>query len=263
MFMRILITGANGQLGTALQTQLFEHELFTADLPDIDITNKDQIVDEVTQYRPDVVIHCAAYTDVDGAALNPDLAYRVNGLGTQNVALACLKAGADMVHISTNEVFAGDRPDGYEEWMPVTPINPYARSKAAAEFMVRGILSKYYVVRTAWLYAKGGHNFIHAILNSAREGDKLRIVADDLENMSQIVIDDAQIAGRQLGMRQAGVKKGRRGRDKCERRHQVIKLHGHCLAVFFQYGEAHGNPHPKGLRGLDQLLLAPDQIAFI
>lgn len=180
--MRIFITGANGQLGTALQTQLYEHELFTADLPEIDITNKEQLVDEVTRCRPDVVIHCAAYTDVDGTAQNPELAYRVNGLGTQNVALACLHAGADLVHISTNEVFAGDQPDGYEEWMPANPINPYGRSKAAAEFHVRGILSKYYIVRTAWLYARGGHNFIHAILNIAREGGQLRVVADEVGN---------------------------------------------------------------------------------
>jgi dTDP-4-dehydrorhamnose reductase len=182
MLMRIFITGASGQLGTALQTQLSEHELFTADLPEIDITNKEQLVDEVTQYRPDVVIHCAAYTDVDGAAQNPELAYHVNGLGTQNVALACLHAGADLVHISTNEVFAGDQPDGYEEWMQANPINPYGRSKAAAEFHVRGILSKYYIVRTAWLYARGGHNFIHAILNTAREEGQLRIVADEVGN---------------------------------------------------------------------------------
>jgi dTDP-4-dehydrorhamnose reductase len=182
MLMRIFITGANGQLGTALQIQLTEYELFCADLPEVDITNKQQLLSEMKGFQPDVVIHCAAYTDVEGAAKNPQLAYRVNGLGTQNVALACLQLGAEMLHISTNEVFAGDQPDGYEEWMRIDPINPYARSKAAAEYHVRSILSRYYIVRTAWLYARGGHNFIHAILHSAREGRKLRVVSDEVGN---------------------------------------------------------------------------------
>ena len=180
--MRIFITGANGQLGTALQNQLSEHELRAADLPQIDITNHQQIVGEIKGFQPDVVIHCAAYTDVEGAALDPELAYRVNGLGTQNVALACLQAGADLVHISTNEVFAGDQPDGYEEWMPLNPMNPYARSKTAAEFHVRSILSRSYIVRTAWLYARGGHNFIHAILRAAQEERALRVVSDEVGN---------------------------------------------------------------------------------
>lgn len=180
--MRIFITGANGQLGRALQAQLSDHELLAADLPEIDITDYEMIVDAVMSFRPDAVIHCAAYTDVEGCALNPEMAYRVNGLGTQNVALACLRAGADMVSLSTNEVFAGDRPEGYEEWMPVNPQNPYAISKAAAEFHVRGILSRHYIVRTAWLYAEGGQNFIHAVLRAAKEGRQLRVVADEIGN---------------------------------------------------------------------------------
>ena len=180
--MRIFITGANGQLGMALQRQLTSHELAVTDLPDMDITDTQAIIEATVNFAPDVVLHCAAYTDVDGCALNPSLAYRVNGLGTQNVALACQRSGAEMVHISTNEVFAGDRPDGYDEWMPVDPINPYACSKAAAEFHVRGLLSKFYIVRTAWLYADGGKNFIHSILRSAEKSTALRVVADEIAN---------------------------------------------------------------------------------
>jgi dTDP-4-dehydrorhamnose reductase len=180
--MRIFITGASGQLGSALQIQLSEHELFPADLPGIDITDSQKIVGQIKSFQPDIVIHCAAYTDVEGAANNPELAYKVNGLGTQNVALACLQADTDLVHISTNEVFAGNQPDGYEEWMDLNPINPYGRSKVAAEYYVRTILSKYYIIRTAWLYAQGGHNFIHTILHSAREGNQLSVVADEVGN---------------------------------------------------------------------------------
>lgn len=201
--MRIFITGADGQLGTALQNQLSHHELFGADLPEIDITDNETIVAAVMNFHPDVVLHCAAYTDVEGAAQNPELAYRINGLGTQNVALACLRAGADMVHMSTNEVFAGNQPEGYEEWMPADPQNPYAYSKVAAEQHVRAILSHYYIVRTAWLFAPGGQNFVHAILRSAQEGRQLRVVADEVGNPTY-ALDLAQALSKLIEMQRYG-----------------------------------------------------------
>lgn len=180
--MRILITGALGQLGRALQASLAGHELALVDLPEVDITERSAIMAAVSQARPELVIHCAAYTNVDGCARDPALAYKVNGLGTQNVALACQAVGAAMVHISTNEVFAGDRPEGYEEWMALNPINPYGRSKAAAESHVKNLLGRFYIVRTAWLYAAGGRNFIHAILDRARQNGQVRVVVDEVGN---------------------------------------------------------------------------------
>jgi len=180
--MRILLTGSSGQLGRTLQSQLLDHTLALIDLPEVDITKREQIYATVDSFRPEVIIHCAAYTDVDGCIQNPDLAYLVNGLGTQNVALACQRVGAEMVHISTNEVFAGDRPQGYEEWMELRPINAYGRSKAAGEIHVRNILRHFYIVRTAWLYAPGGRNFIHSILQKSQQTGQLRIVADEIGN---------------------------------------------------------------------------------
>lgn len=184
--MKILITGNRGQLGTALTAVLAQHEVIGIDLPEVDITKKEAVMTTVAQTNPDVVIHCAALTDVDGCARNPALAYRVNGLGTQNVALACLAHDAEMVHISTNEVFAGDQPDGYEEWMPLNPVNPYGRSKAAAEFHVRAILPRHFIVRFSWLFAPGGRNFIHAILKRAREQGKIRVVTDEIANPTYV-----------------------------------------------------------------------------
>jgi dTDP-4-dehydrorhamnose reductase len=178
--MRVLVTGALGQLGTALQNTLSEHELTLVDLPEVDITRRKEISDAIGQAKPDVIIHAAAYTDVDGCARDPELAYKVNGLGTQHVALACQGSGAAMVHVSTNEVFSGSRPEGYEEWMPLDPGNPYGRSKAAAEVHVRNLLNRYYIVRTAWLFAPGGRNFIHAILERARQNGQLRVVVDEI-----------------------------------------------------------------------------------
>ena len=147
--MRILITGGNGQLGLALQRTLAGHTLTPVDLPAVDVTERASLAAVFAAVAPELVIHCAAYTDVDGCARDPERAYRVNAFGTQNVALACRAAGAALVHISTNEVFAGDEPGGYEEWMPTAPRNPYGRSKAAAEAHVRALLSRAYIVRTA------------------------------------------------------------------------------------------------------------------
>jgi len=180
--MRILITGANGQLGIALQRALGDHDLTLIDLPEVDITDREALAAVFAAAGPELVVHCAAYTDVDGCARNPELAYRVNATGTQNVALACQSAGAALVHISTNEVFAGDEPGGYEEWMPLAPRNPYGRSKAAAEAHVRALLGRAYIVRTAWLYAPDGRNFIHAILRRARETGTVRVVTDEVGN---------------------------------------------------------------------------------
>jgi dTDP-4-dehydrorhamnose reductase len=178
----VLITGSEGQLGKLLQSKFKGAELALADLPDVDVTNREQFFAIANSFLPDVVFHCAAYTDVDGCVDNPELAYRVNSTGTQNVALACLEIGATMVHISSNEVFAGDNFDGYEEWMPLNPINIYGRTKAASEHHVRSILNRYFIVRTAWLYASGGRNFIHAIMRQARGSSELKVVTDEVGN---------------------------------------------------------------------------------
>lgn len=180
--MRILITGGSGQLGQALQNELTNHKLFAFTRAELDITDNEAVFTAVSTTSPHILIHCAAYTNVDGCAKDPDYAYTVNGLGTQNVALACQKFGVTMVHISTNEVFAGDNPAGYEEWMPRNPANPYGRSKAAGEVHVQNLLNHYYIVRPAWLYAPHGRNFIHAILDRARQTGQLRVVADEVGN---------------------------------------------------------------------------------
>ena len=202
--MRVLITGGSGQLGTALQPALADYDLIVTTKADLDITERGAVFTAVANAHPDVLIHCAAYTNVDGCAQDPELAYRVNGLGTQNVALACQHFGVVMVHVSTNEVFAGDNPAGYEEWMPLNPANPYGRSKAAAEVHVRHLLNRFYVVRTAWLYAPGGRNFIHAILDRARQTGKLRVVADEVGNPTYVK-DLAQAIGRLITTGQYGV----------------------------------------------------------
>jgi len=180
--MRVFITGCKGQLGRALNEALTGHTVAGCDLPKTDITDREAITRAIEGFAPDVVIHTAAWTDVDGCARNPEKAYRVNGLGTQNVALACASSEAAMVTISTNEVFDGEASEPYQEWDPPHPINPYARSKAAGEWFTRHLLTRFYIVRTAWLYAPGGSNFPHRIIELADELGRLRVVTDEVSN---------------------------------------------------------------------------------
>lgn len=180
--MHIFITGERGQLGRALKPVLSEETVTGCDLPEVDVTDRAAIGAAIAACRPDVVIHAAAWTDVDGCARDPERAYRVNAWGTQNVALACAAVGAALVYISTNEVFDGTATEPYREWDPVHPINPYGRSKAAGEWLVAHLLTRFYIVRTAWLYAPGGRNFPHRILQLADERGVLRVVTDEVSN---------------------------------------------------------------------------------
>ena len=187
--MRIFVTGCKGQLGQALYVALAEHQMAGCDLPELDITDREAIGRAIADFAPDVVIHAAAWTDVNGCALDPEKAYRVNGLGTQNVALASAACDAAMVYVSTNEVFDGTATEPYREWDTTHPNNPYARSKAAGEWYVRHLLTRFYVARTAWLYAAGGRNFPHRIIELADDvlagsarGRGLRVVTDEVSN---------------------------------------------------------------------------------
>ena len=180
--MRIAITGHKGQLGQALIETLSADEILGLDIPEHDITQAHQISDTIAQYRPDVVIHTAALTDVDRCAREPELALRINGLGTHNVALACRRCGAALLAVSTNEVFDGQKGEPYYEHEQTRPINAYAQSKQAGEEYVRMHLSRFYIVRTAWLYARGGNNFPRKIVQAAEKYGKLRVVCDEISS---------------------------------------------------------------------------------
>ncbi len=183
--MRLFITGSKGQLGSALTHQASrQHErqnISGGDLPEFDITDADQTRTVIAAARPDIVIHCAAFTDVDGAARRPELAYHVNGLGTQNVALACAATGAAMLYISSNEVFDGTQRSPYREFDPTHAANPYGYSKLAGEWFTANLLTRFYIVRTSWLTAAGGRNFVHRIQQLADSADApLRVVTDEV-----------------------------------------------------------------------------------
>jgi len=182
--MRVFITGCKGQLGQALYTALAGHTLSGCDLPELDVTERAAIARAIADFAPHAVVHAAAWTDVDGCARDPEQAYHINALGTQNVALACAASGTGLAYVSTNEVFDGTAQEPYREWDPPHPLNPYARSKAAGEWFVRHLLTRFYIVRTAWLYAPGGRNFSnpHRVLQLADEQGALRVVTDEVGN---------------------------------------------------------------------------------
>ena len=189
--MRIMVTGAEGMLGTEMVARLArEQDVIGVDVGDFDITDFAATEAAVARAKPDLVCHCAAYTDVDGCERDPDLAFRVNALGTWNVAAACNGVGAAMLYISTDFVFDGEKGAPYTEYDSPRPLGAYGASKLAGERHVRELVQRHFIVRTAWLYAAHGRNFVLNILRKAREAvaaagpggaePALRVVADQV-----------------------------------------------------------------------------------
>jgi dTDP-4-dehydrorhamnose reductase len=177
---RILITGGRGQLGRELQQALSAETVLAQDLPELDITDAAAVSRAIGRFRPQVVVHAAAYTDTAGCEADPELAMRVNGEGTRQVALACRESDVAMLYVSTNEVFDGQKSEPYLESDEPKPINAYGRSKLAGERHVQSILDRFYIVRTAWLYAAGGNNFPAKVLRAVANEGELRLVTDEV-----------------------------------------------------------------------------------
>jgi len=179
---RLLVTGANGMLGHRLVAvaRADGHEVAGTDLPDLDLTDAAAVRARVEAERPDVVVHCAAYTDVDGAEADEATATRVNGDAAGHVAVASAAAGAFLVHLSTDYVFAGDAGAPYAEDAPPDPRTAYGRSKLAGERAVAAAGGAHAICRTAWLYGSGGRNFVDTMLRLAGERDEVAVVDDQV-----------------------------------------------------------------------------------
>lgn len=177
--MKILVTGANGQLGHEVAKQGKDHELILTDVNNLDITDGKSVCDLFKSVKPDAVIHCAAYTNVDGAENDQDGAFKVNVIGAQNIAAGCLETGARMAYVSTDYVFAGDGQVPYREFDKVSPQTVYGRTKWQGEEIIRQVLGRHYIIRTAWLYGDG-NNFVRTILKLADQQDVLQVVHDQV-----------------------------------------------------------------------------------
>ena len=181
---KILLTGCQGQLGRAIRREYGDAadfmltELSAGDGIDaLDISDADQVRTAVKSYKPDVIINCAAYTNVDGCEKNEDLAYSANALGPKNLAEAAAEYGARLVHISTDYVFRGDGTRPYVETDEPDPISAYGRTKLAAERFVSDTFDDYLILRTAWLYGEG-KNFVRTMLSVAENHDEVSVVCD-------------------------------------------------------------------------------------
>lgn len=185
---KILLVGSEGQLGLELQKQLQNKSLeyIPLDLPEFDITNLDMVIKKIIKETPNLIINCAAYTDVDGCENNIETAYKVNALGAKNLAISAEKVGAKLVHVSTDYIFNGLGESPYKEFHPSDPQTVYGQSKLLGEKYVQHFSSKFFIFRTAWLYGEG-NNFVRTMLRLAGENDELNVVNDQIGSPTSTV----------------------------------------------------------------------------
>jgi dTDP-4-dehydrorhamnose reductase len=180
--MKVLVTGANGQLGYDVVERLkkLNIEHIGVDRQDFDLTNEEQTKSFILNYKPDVVIHCAAYTAVDKAEDEKDICYAVNVLGTRYIAQACAKIQAKMVYISTDYVFDGEGEKPFEITDEPRPINYYGKTKYEGELEVKKYLDNAFIIRVSWVFGINGNNFVKTMLKLGKEREQLNVVSDQI-----------------------------------------------------------------------------------
>jgi dTDP-4-dehydrorhamnose reductase len=186
--MRYLILGKNGMLGRDLVNVFGREDLFAYDIADLDITNRDAVLEKLFSVQPDVVINAAGYTNVDFSEVEPEKANQVNGYAVGILAKACREIDATLVHFSSDYVFNGEKKSGYGEEDGTEPVNAYGRSKTLGEKLLTDEMEmldelspkdgKYFLIRTSWLYGKHGKNFVDTMLSMAKKRQKVEVVND-------------------------------------------------------------------------------------
>ena len=194
--MKILITGASGQLGTELQRQLAEGgsslgplperlknaTVLPTDVAELDITDRAATIAFVRRHQPDTIISCAAFTNVDGCETSTDAAFKVNALGASHLAQAAERVGARLIHVSTDYVFSGEGDTPLDECDLPAPRSAYGTTKLLGEQYVQRFCRRHFIVRTAWLYGYNGKNFVKTMINAGKKFGKLEVVNDQLGN---------------------------------------------------------------------------------
>ncbi|HBG92129.1 MAG: dTDP-4-dehydrorhamnose reductase [Nitrospirae bacterium GWF2_44_13] len=179
--MKILITGSESMLARDLMPVLKENnEIIPLSKQEMDITQKDAVIKNIKRSAPDIVINCAAYTKVDTAEEERGKAFQVNGIGVQNIAIACAEMQIPLCHISTDYVFDGKKSKPYTPFDAPNPLNVYGESKLAGEKYIQWITNKFYIVRTSGLYGRGNNNFVITILRLAKEQSAVKVVTDQI-----------------------------------------------------------------------------------
>ena len=178
---KILVTGCNGQLGRAIN-EVYKNEqaeLINTDVEDLDITSITDVIGFISERKPDVIINCAAHTNVNACETQWDLAYKINAIGPRNLSIAAAKTGAKLIHVSTDYVFDGTAVEPYNEFSRVVPLGAYGKTKLAGEEFVKQFADKFFIVRTAWLYGDG-KNFVKTMLTLAETQDEVSVVEDQI-----------------------------------------------------------------------------------
>ena len=191
---KILVTGCNGQLGRAIRKEYAEQniEFINTDvvagdgIVSLDITNIDVVMNMVKDAKPDVIINCAAHTNVDKCEEQEDLAYKINAIGPRNLSIAATEVDAKMIHISTDYVFEGNGTRPYIEFDKPNPISAYGRTKLEGENFVKQFTNRFFMLRTAWLYGDG-RNFVKTMLSLSEKHDELNVVCDQLGSPTSAV----------------------------------------------------------------------------
>lgn len=188
--MKVLITGCNGQLGLELirQFKKFGNEFIIVEtnIHNLDISNRSEVFQLVDLEKPNVIINCAAFTNVDLCESEEVKAFKINAIGAQNLSAAAYKAGAAIMQVSTDYVFDGRSNNPIRETHPINPINFYGKSKALGEVLVRETNPRHYIVRTAWLYGEG-NNFVTTMLKMANEYKEIEVVQDQIGSPTSTV----------------------------------------------------------------------------
>ena len=180
--MKVLVTGYAGQLGwdTVRLLQARGIECRGVDMQDFDLTDGEAVKAYVQSYRPTAIVHCAAYTNVDKAESQPEICAAVNGMGTVNIVRAALSVGAKVVFISTDYVFPGTGDQPWKVNDDYGPRNVYGMSKVQGEDAVRSLMTRYFILRTSWVFGKNGHNFVRTMLRLGKEKNEIRVVDDQV-----------------------------------------------------------------------------------
>lgn len=179
--MKVLIAGAGGQLGTALQSELRRHTLFPLLHSNLDITDRSRVFETAQALQPDIIINASAYNQVDNAETDRDTAFAVNEAGPRHLAEAAAALGIPVLHVSTDYVFDGAQTKPYVETDAVHPLSVYGQSKLAGEAAVRAANPKHFIVRTAWLYHDSGRNFFRLMLALSEKGP-VKVVSDQISS---------------------------------------------------------------------------------
>ena len=205
--MKILITGINGQVGHALMQHLTDHELIGLTRQDCDLTNSDQIRWVIDQHQPDLIINPAAYTQVDQAEDEPELAFQINRDAPKVMAEKAREYNIPLIHFSTDYVFDGEKEGAYEEDDPTHPLGVYGQSKLAGEEAIQHVGGKFYIFRTSWVYSDRGHNFYLTMKRLSKKCDGIRVVSDQfgVPTSSYFIAKHTQNIIKQLSSKNTGI----------------------------------------------------------